>query len=450
MKVLTLALACSAALLAGNANAASYVVQARALNFDNALATKVQAAGGRITARYPQIGVALVEADSQFASRASQLPELQSVTADRTLQYDIPEAVTLGNVESVASPPNTGDNDFLYDLQWGFDAINVPEAWAQGYRGAGATVAVLDSGLDCTHPDLAVNNLAALNASFIAGETACQVPAFPAFNHGTHVAGTIAAPDNGMGVIGVAPQAKFFAVKVLSAYTGSGSFGAMLQGIVYATDNGADIINMSLGVRGGLPDIKDTRELIAAVQRAVLYARKNKTVVIAAAGNDGINFDGATDADGNKIIAFPAGVGDVVAISATAPVGWAVNPAAANLDLPASYTNTGKHLIDIAAPGGDTEYPGSQNCTVAGRTRPCWVFDLVISTTTGGWAWAGGTSMASPHAAGVAALVVGPLGGQANPGRGEEPLLGGGDDLGSPGLDAIYGRGRLNAVESLP
>ncbi|MFD0740051.1 S8 family serine peptidase [Lysobacter koreensis] len=446
MKCLTLALAVSAALCAGQSQAATYLVQARAMNFDAALASRIQAQGGRVVARYPEIGVAIVEADEQFPARTAGMAELQSTTRDRALKFDVPEAVPMSFADAQAvSPPNTGDNDFLFDMQWGFDAVNVPEAWEAGFRGAGATVAVLDSGLDCTHPDLVANNLAALNASFVPGETACQVPAFPAFNHGTHVAGTIAAADNGTGVIGVAPQAKFFAVKVLSAISGSGSFAGILQGIVYATDNGADVINMSLGVRGGLPINRDTRELVSAVQRAVLYARRNNSIVIAAAGNDGIDYDTI----GQDAMAFPAGVQGVVAVSATAPVGWALNPAAANLDLPASYTNTGRRLIELAAPGGDSAYPGNENCTVAGRTRPCWVFDLVMSTSTGGWSWAGGTSMASPHVAGVAALVIGALGGEANVGRVENYLLRGADDLGAPGVDGIYGHGRLNAEATL-
>ena len=441
-------LAVAAVLVAGQSQAATYVVQARAMNFDQALVRKIEAAGGQVVARYPQIGVAIVEADAQFASRTARMTELQSTTRDQTLKFEIPESVPLG-LSAPANPPNSGDNDFLFDTQWGFDAINVPETWQAGYRGAGATVAVLDSGLDCTHPDLTPNMLGALNASFVPGETACQVPAFPAFNHGTHVAGTIAAADDGIGVIGVAPRVKFFAVKVLSAYTGSGSFAGILQGIVYATDNGADVINMSLGVRGGLPVVRDTRELVAAVQRAVLYARRNDTTVIASAGNDAINFDTATDADGNRLMAFPAGVQGVLAISATAPIGWATNPAASNLDIPTSYTSYGLRTVALAAPGGDTEYPGNENCLIAGLVRPCWVFDLVMSTSTGGWSWAGGTSMAAPHASGVAALIIGANGGTLNVGRVHNALLRGADDLGPPGVDEKFGHGRLNAQESL-
>ena len=170
--------------------------------------------------------------------------------------------------------------------------------------------------------------------------------------------------------------------------------------------------------------------------------------MIASAGNDGINFDTATDADGNRLMAFPGGVQGVVGVSATSPIGWAVNPAT-NLDIPTSYTSFGRRTVELAAPGGDSAYPGNQNCTVAGRTRRCWVFDLVMSTSTGGWSWAGGTSMASPHVAGVAALIVAANGGELAVGRIENALLRGADDLGPPGVDDKFGHGRVNARESL-
>ena len=96
--------------------------------------------------------------------------------------------------------------------------------WNSGYRGAGATVAVLGSGVDCTHPDIVPNLMLGKSASFVPGEGVCVATGFTYFNHGTHVAGTVVAADNGVGVIGVAPHAKLIAVKVLSEFTGSGAF----------------------------------------------------------------------------------------------------------------------------------------------------------------------------------------------------------------------------------
>lgn len=442
MKCSILAVGVAAALLAGAAQAETFVVQSRNLAFDAALVRQVEAAGGQVVARYAPVGIAIVNSDAGFEARAERIRGIQYVTPDMKLQFDIPEAITVSFADVQANPPTSGDNDFFFDLQWGHDAVDAPEAWANGYRGDGARVAVLDSGINCTHPDLTPNLNLALGASFVPGETVCQVPPFPAFNHGTHVAGTVAAADNAFGVIGVAPETEIFAVKVLSAFTGSGSFESVLGGMFYAVNSDADVINMSLGVSGGLPVNAGTQELINAFRRMVQYAHLNNTTVIASAGNDAINFDAVVNR-----IAFPAGVPGVIAISATAPIGWALNPNT-NLDVPTTYTNYGTNLVHLAGPGGDSAFPGNQSCTVAGLTRPCWLFDLVFSTSTGGWAWAGGTSMAAPHAAGVAAMLIARNGGEMRAADVGIALDHGADDLGPRGHDAFFGRGRVNADQT--
>lgn len=442
MKCSLLAVGITAALMAGAAQAETYVVQAGSLAFDAALVRQIEAAGGQVVARYAPVGIAIVRGEPSFEARAERIRGIQYVTPDMKLQFDIPDAVTVSFAEVQANPPTSGDDDFYFDLQWGHDAVDAPEAWMNGYRGSGARVAVLDSGIDCTHPDLTPNLNLALGASFVPGETVCQVPPSPAFNHGTHVAGTVAAADNAFGVIGVAPEAEIFAVKVLSAFSGTGSFEGVLGGMIYAVENDADVINMSLGVDGGLPVIPQTRELIQAFRRTVQYAHNNNTTVIASAGNDGIDYDNA-----GGFMAFPAGVQGVIAISATAPVGWGLDPAT-NLDVPTTYTNYGTSLVHLAGPGGDAAYPGDEPCTVAGVTQPCWLFDLVFSTSTGGWAWAGGTSMAAPHAAGVAAMLIARNGGEMHPRYVGLALDHGADDLGPRGHDAFYGRGRVNADQT--
>ena len=466
-KAVTVALASFG--VASTAHAATFIVTAQNQSFDEQLARRVEAAGGSITARLPQIGVAVVEApDAGFATRAAKVKGVRSAVYDYVFQTEEPEHTSISEAE-FRNPPDSGDNDTRFDLQWGSQAIDVAGAWNQGYRGRGATVAVLDSGVACQHPDIAANLLPE-STSFVAGESVCH-PFNSAFNHGTHVAGIIAAPDNGTGTIGVAPEAKILAVKVLSGVSGSGSFAGIIQGIVYAAEHGADVINMSLGVRGGLPvngrGANDVSELVNATKRAVAYARSRNALTIVSAGNDGMDLDHASgqkvcDNDGTCYVAnlkaFPAELPNVLAISATAPIGWATNPTGTFLDNLASYSNHGTSAINFAAPGGDDVYPGNESCTVAQLTRACWIFDLVFAP--GGYAvvgnqvfasysWAAGTSMAAPHVAGVAALVIGKHGGTMAPSEVERILRASADDLGKPGADPAYGKGRVNAARAV-
>src|SRR5688572_5537026 len=186
-----IAMALGAMVCAGTAQAATYVVTANSQNFDASLARKVEAAGGRVTARLPQIGVAIVEsADTNFQARAGKVPGIFSVAKDVTLQFDVPASGEEVE-EDYANPPASGDNDTRFDLQWGHAAIDAAGAWNKGYRGAGAKVAVLDSGVACLHPDIAGNLLAADSISFVPNETHC-LSYIGLFNHGSHVAGTIA------------------------------------------------------------------------------------------------------------------------------------------------------------------------------------------------------------------------------------------------------------------
>jgi subtilisin family serine protease len=452
--------------VAASAQAATYIVTARAQAFDSQLAHKVQAAGGTVTARLPQIGVAVVKStDSNFAARAAKVPGIRSAVYDYTFQSEPSEASPLSDAE-LANPPTSGDNDAFFDLEWGAQALDFAGAWNQGYRGAGATVAVLDAGVACNHVDLQGQILPA-STSFVDGEGVC-LGHNGIFNHGSHVAGIIAAADNGVGTIGVAPDAKILAVKVLSEVTGSGSFAGIIQGIVYAADHGADVINMSLGVHGGLPvngkGANDVSELVNATKRAVMYARARNALTIVSAGNDAQDLDHMSgvklcDSDGSCYIAnlkaFPAELPGALSISATAPIGWAMAPATTFLDNLASYSDYGASAIDFAAPGGDSVYPGNENCTVAGLVRPCWVFDLVFApggySASGGssYSWAAGTSMAAPHVAGVAALIIGKHGGSMAPSEVERILRASADDLGKPGNDAIYGGGRVNAARAV-
>ncbi|HRJ55612.1 MAG TPA: S8 family serine peptidase [Anaerolineales bacterium] len=441
---------------AGADSTKSYILMAKGNKLPKGLEAKVAAAGGTIDRYIEQVGLVVVSSnDPNFSVNAAKISGISDVMPNVVSQWvgplgDFnPEDISVS--EDFGNPPVSGDDDFFFDLQWGHDAVDAPEAWNEGYRGAGARVAVLDGGFDLDHPDLAPNINMALSMNFVAGETLQYALPDP-FSHGSHTAGTIAAADNGFGTIGVAPEAELVLIKVLGD-EGSGSFADVISGIVYAADVDADIISMSLGAylnKNGFCDSEgcvsanEVAALVNAIKRATDYANKEGSLVIASAGNDAIDFDHTAN-----LIHIPSDLPKVLSISATAPIGWATDPGNIFLDNLASYSNYGQSAIDFGAPGGDFVYPGEEACLIAGLLRPCWVFDLVFSTGNNGWYWSAGTSMAAPHASGVAAIIVGMNGGDMNPAHLEAALRASADDLGKPGNDDAYGAGRVNAYNAV-
>jgi len=456
----------AAALLAvPQVHARSYLLVGNGNKLPAKLEAAVVAAGGTVTRSLPQVGIAMVESSTDlFQSKAAKIAGLDSVLPDVQWKPQIPAITEAASIDSAEAGPDahtTVFGDGLAALQWGLHAIDAAGAWQAGQTGAGVRVAVLDSGIAPNHVDLAANVNTSLCASFVPGEPYNFTGT--GFNHGTHVAGIIASAANGVGTLGVAPHAEIVAVKVLSAVSGSGSFGGIISGIIYAADIDADVINMSLGAefprRGfiddnGTPadpsdDVKvganEITALANALSRATTYAYQSGTTVIVAAGNSAID----RDHDGSYLV-VPADSTHVISISATGPVGWALNTAGTPLDNLASYSNYGQSRISFAAPGGDFIYPGNGNSVVAGILRPTWVFDMVFAPsnrvgTSNRYSWAAGTSMAAPHASGVAALIIGRNGGAMKPSAVEAALRASADDLGKPGNDDAYGAGRVNA-----
>ena len=453
-QLIATAIAVSCLTAASASNAASYIVLGNGSNLDAA----VRAAGGVVTSRLPAVDAVVADSrDSSFASKLAKSNGVQYVLPNISIDWyggtrRVDEAVKI----EFGNPPNSGDDDTRFNLQWGHDAVNAVEAWNAGYRGAGARVAVLDGGFNVNHPDIAPNFDPSCSADFT-GEGFAYGPNSEdpsgALSHGMHVAGTIAAADNGLGTIGIAPQAKLCLVKVLFNY-GSGSFVDVAEGIIWAADQGVDIINMSLGgaiYKAGVPGeytARDAAGLKNFLNRAVAYAYQKGVLVITSAGNAAIN----GDKDG-ALFHLPSDTSHSVSISATAPIGWAKNPASAFLDYPASYTNFGRSVISLAAPGGDFVYPGNESCVVGGLSRACYIFDLVFSTggvvgSSAFYYWSAGTSMAAPHAAGVAALAVSRYG-KMHPAQLRSILERSADDLGQPGNDPFYGAGRVNAEKAV-
>lgn len=284
------------------------------------------------------------------------------------------------------------------DAAWGVGRIGAGTPQAEGIRGAGVRVAVIDTGIDYVHPDLAPN--------FAGGFDFVNNDADPwdDHGHGTHVAGTIGARDNDLGVVGVAPDVQLYGLKVLDA-NGSGSFSNVIAALEWAVDHGVQITNNSYGT---------STDPGSAVEAAFANAEAAGVLHVAAAGNSG-NCWGLSDTVG-----WPARYGSVIAVAATD-----------QYDLRACFSAHGPAL-ELAAPGV------AINSTVPG----------------GGYTQYSGTSMASPHVAGTAALVMsaGPTDENAN-GRVNDDvgvmLTSTVQDLGDPGWDELYGFGLVDAAAAV-
>ncbi|SOC52669.1 S8 family peptidase [Ornithinimicrobium cerasi] len=407
----------------------TYILVSTGQTLPRNLDATVARAGGTVTKTYP-FGVAVVEAGASFRGVAGT-----TMVRDAGFDADLGTQVAL---DPEQLPPASGNDDPFFDLQWGHVPVGAVEAWDDGVRGEGVRVAVLDTGFDTDHPDLAPNVNLDLSADFTGEGLEYTLP--DTFSHGTHVAGTIAAADNAFGTIGVAPEAELVLVKVLGD-AGSGNFEDVFAGIAHATAVDADVINMSLGdVQPRNSEEEDITALSVAMNRAVRHADQNGTTVVVSAGNDAQDLDG----DGN-LVRFLTSAPHAIGVSAYAPTGWVSDGWDGNFFVPASYTNYGTSMVDFSGPGGDTAYPGDENCTVGGLTRPCWVFDLVFSTGNGGWYWSAGTSMAAPHAASVAALIISEHGGDMKPAAVEREMRLRAIDAGKPGTDDFHGRGAVHS-----
>jgi serine protease len=290
-------------------------------------------------------------------------PDVEAVSPQT--YYRIPEGERLELASgALPTPEHAGfPNDPHYKLQWHLAQIHAAEAWKRA-QGEGVTVAVIDTGV-ARVPDLAATELVE-GYNFVDDNK----DAADDHGHGTHVAGTIAqSTHNGVGVAGVAWKSKIMPIKVLSA-RGSGSVAGIAEGIRFAADHGAKVINMSLG--GPLAS--------SVLRNAVDYAHSKGVVVVCAAGNDG-----------RGRVSFPAAYAHSIAVAATQFDGTTT-----------FYSNWGKE-IDVAAPGGNTRV--DQN----GDGLPDGVLQNTVvpgQTDRNDYLWFMGTSMASPHVAGVAALVV--------------------------------------------
>lgn len=374
---------------------------------------------GSVDDVFSEVNIAKVSGiDDAKAKILSKVKGIKTVTRDMNVQWIKPSEEIFAD--------HIGENESFWAYQWGPVAISAPQAWDAGYTGQGVRVAVIDGGISSNHLDLVDNIDFNYSTSFVAGMNFDEDT--DEFRHASHVAGIIAAEDNGRGTIGVAPNATIISIKALDG--GSGSFSAIIQGIIYAaTVADADIINMSIG--GYLAKNDDATHLKNVLIRVLSFANQLGVTVIASAGNEGIDMDHV-----GPWLHIPGDIKEAINVSATAPYYLE------NFDNPASYTNYGQRVVDFAAPGGDFAAGIANDAIIAPGS-------VSEDGTLSYYWWASGTSMATPHVAGVAALIVEKYNHSLNPAQVEAVLRQSADDLGKPGNDDFYGQGRVNAYKAV-
>jgi subtilisin family serine protease len=384
----------------------------------------IRAAGGEVLQSWPQIGVVIATSGSaDFASVVRGKPGVAGAGASRNLAELGQTAARSAGVAAaaqqqgmlaeidavagtaVASTPTAGavTPEPLEANQWGVRAIKSDQANAVSGGSRSVLVGVLDSGIDATHPDLAPNidaskSVGCMNEGVPDTSPAAWAPTTS--SHGTHVAGTIAAARNGIGVAGVAPNVRLASVKVVDD-NGFIYPEYAICGFVWAADKGVDVTNNSYFIDPWFLWCRTDRDqaaVIEAVKRAVDYSVRKDVVNVAALGNS--NWDLShqiTDSGspnngtpvertvGNECLDMPAELPGVVGVSAIGP------------EIRKSYySNYGVIEADVTAPGGDARQVAG---TPDGNGR-------ILSTIPGGrYGYSQGTSMASPHATGVVALI---------------------------------------------
>jgi subtilisin family serine protease len=438
----------------------TYIVLYKGSSVPADAAKTIQNAGGTLATSYNAIGVAIARStSSSFADNLSKDARIEGVSSTTGFATHLESDFEAGPVPALSTW-----GDPLSANQWDMVQIHVPEAYDAGERGdPSVVVGDIDTGLDWSHPDLAANVDFSRSASCVSGVADTSPAAWMDDNgHGTHTAGTIAADDNGIGIVGVAPDVKIAGIKAGNA---DGFFfpEAVVCAFMWAGSHGIDVTNNSYFADPWLFNCKndpEQRAIWMAEQRAIKYAMNKGVTVVAAEGNENIDLSKqnvdtiSPDTDPNPPPRDVTNACVVIPVEIPGVMGVTADGA---LLQKAYYSSYGVGSADVTAPGGDRRFQIPNTPDANGR---------VLSTYLGGgYAYLQGTSMASPHAAGVAALAIAAHGKMApgvvaaiventadamdcppnpfNPGPPFDFLA---ICVGGAGYNGFYGHGQVNAL----
>jgi len=429
----------------------TYVVLYKGSSVSSDAANVIAGAGGTMLIAYKQIGVAIATSDSStFRANLLRDSRIQGASSTAGLGIRVDDDAIAGGDPALPSIPAPG-SDSLSALQWDMDQIHAPEARAINGGSPEVLVGDIDTGLDYTHPDLAPNVDDANSANCVSG---VAVPGMVAANddngHGTHTAGTIAAALNGIGIVGVAPHVSIAGIKTGNT---AGFFfpEAVICAFMWAGTHGFDITNNSYFADPWLFNCKndpEQRAIWEAERRAIRFAMQQGVTVVASAGNQADDLthptQDATSPDDttpvtrditNACAVVPAEVPGVITVAANG-----------DLELKSFYSSYGIGRVDLIAPGGDSILQLTP-AAVNGRVLSTWPASLLtvtclparrlVDASGATYCYQQGTSMASPHVAGVAALAVSQFG-HMSPGSLRAMLTSSADPIACPPDPSIY------------